>query len=124
MTEVAVSIKNLSKVYKLYTLPSDRVKETFHLFRKKYHHDFYALKNISFEVEKGTTIGIIGQNGAGKSTLLKILTGVLTSSSGEWSVNGKVSSLLELGAGFNPELTGLENVYFNGAVFWIFKPRN
>lgn len=117
MTEVAVSIKNLSKVYKLYTLPSDRVKETFHLFRKKYHHDFYALKNISFEVEKGTTIGIIGQNGAGKSTLLKILTGVLTSSSGEWSVNGKVSSLLELGAGFNPELTGLENVYFNGAVY-------
>lgn len=121
MTDIAVHIENLSKIYKLYSSPSDRLKETFHLFRKKYHQDFYALKNISFDIEKGKTIGIIGQNGAGKSTLLKILTGVLTPSSGRYSVNGKISSLLELGAGFNPDLTGLENVYFNGAVFGFSK---
>ncbi len=116
MPEIVVKIENLSKVYKLYRSPSDRLKETFHLFRKTYHEEFYALKDISFEIEKGKTIGIIGQNGAGKSTLLKILTGVLTPSTGRYSVNGTVSSLLELGAGFNPDLTGLENVYFNGAV--------
>ena len=117
MTETAVHIKNLSKIYKLYASPLDRLKETFHLFRKKYHHDFYALNNISFDIPRGKTIGIIGQNGAGKSTLLKILTGVLTPSSGQYAVNGKVSSLLELGAGFNPDLTGIENVYFNGTLF-------
>lgn len=121
MSRMAVKVENISKVYKLYDSPSDRLKETFNLFRKKYHNDFYALNNISFEIEKGETIGIIGQNGAGKSTLLKILTGVLTPSSGSYSVNGKVSSLLELGAGFNPELTGLENVYFNGAIFGFSK---
>lgn len=117
MTEIAVHIEDISKIYKLYASPSDRLKETFHFFRKIYHHDFYALKNISFDIEKGKTIGLIGQNGAGKSTLLKILTGVLTPSSGQYTVNGKVSSLLELGSGFNPELTGIENVYFNGALF-------
>ena len=116
MSEIAVKIENLSKVYKLYHSPSDRLKETFHLFRKTYHEEFYALKDISFDIEKGKTIGIIGQNGAGKSTLLKILTGVLTPSAGRYTVKGTVSSLLELGAGFNPDLTGLENVYFNGAV--------
>lgn len=116
MSELAVKIENLSKIYRLYHSPSDRLKETFHLFRKTYHEKFYALKDISFEIEKGKTISIIGQNGAGKSTLLKILTGVLTPSTGRYIVNGTVSSLLELGAGFNPDLTGLENVYFNGAV--------
>ena len=121
MTEIAVHIENLSKIYKLYTSPSDRLKETFNFFKKKYHKNFYALKNISFDIKKGITIGIIGENGAGKSTLLKILTNVLTPSSGSYVVNGKVSSLLELGAGFNPDLTGLENVYFNGAIFGFSK---
>ncbi len=116
MQNPAIKIEKLSKVYKLYNSPSDRLKETFNLFKKKYHEPFYALKDISFEIEKGKTIGIIGQNGAGKSTLLKILTGVLTPSAGQYAVNGTVSSLLELGAGFNPDLTGLENVYFNGAI--------
>lgn len=116
MPETVVKIENLSKIYKLYRSPSDRLKETFHLFRKTYHEEFYALRDISFDIEKGKTIGIIGQNGAGKSTLLKILTGVLTPSAGRYTVKGTVSSLLELGAGFNPDLTGLENVYFNGAV--------
>jgi ABC-type polysaccharide/polyol phosphate transport system ATPase subunit len=121
MSDIAIRIENISKIYRLYAAPSDRLKETFHIFRKKYHHDFYALKNISFDVEKGRTVGIIGQNGAGKSTLLKILTGVLTPSSGHYAVNGKISSLLELGAGFNPDLTGIENVYFNGMVFGFSK---
>ena len=117
MTQNAVEIHHLSKIYKLYASPSDRLKETFHLLRKKYHQDFYALDNVSFDVKKGSTVGIIGQNGAGKSTLLKILTGVLTPSSGQYKIHGKVSSLLELGAGFNPDLTGLENIYFNGVMF-------
>jgi len=116
MSDVAIKVDSLSKVYKLYDKPSDRLKEAINPFGKKYHRDFYALKDVSFEVKKGETIGIIGKNGSGKSTLLKILTGVLSSSSGNVHVHGKISSLLELGVGFNPELTGLENVYFNGAV--------
>ena len=111
-----IKVNNLTKIYKLYDSPKDRFKEALNPFGKKYHHDFYALKNISFEVKKGETVGIIGKNGSGKSTLLKILTGVLTPTSGSYCVNGKVSSLLELGTGFNPELTGVENVYFNATL--------
>ena len=117
MSDSAISVDNLTKIYKLYSSPRDRLKEAFHPSRKKYHREFYALNNISFDVAAGQTIGIIGRNGAGKSTLLKILTGVLSPTSGRYSVNGRVSSLLELGSGFNPELTGLENVFFNGAIF-------
>lgn len=114
MTDIAISVQNLTKIYKLYDSPKDRIKEAFHPLRRQYHNDFYALNDVSFEIKKGETVGIIGKNGSGKSTLLKILTGVLTPSSGTAQVNGKVSALLELGAGFNPELTGIENVYFNG----------
>jgi lipopolysaccharide transport system ATP-binding protein len=121
MSETAIKVENLSKIYKLYNDPKDRFKETFHPLRKKYHHDFYALNDVSFEIQKGETVGIIGQNGSGKSTLLKILTGVLTPSSGNVQVNGRVSALLELGAGFNPELAGIENVYFNGAILGFTK---
>jgi lipopolysaccharide transport system ATP-binding protein len=113
---IAIRVSSLSKVYHLYDSPRDRLKEALHPMRKKFHHDFYALKEISFEVEKGETIGIIGQNGSGKSTLLKILSNVLTPTGGSYLVNGKVSSLLELGTGFNPELTGIENVYFSGTL--------
>ncbi len=112
----AIKVENLSKVYKLYNKPVDRMKESLHPFRKRYHRDFYALNDVSFEIKKGETVGIIGKNGSGKSTLLKILTGVLTPTSGKVEVNGRVSALLELGAGFNPEFTGLENVYFNGSI--------
>ncbi|MCX7680008.1 MAG: ABC transporter ATP-binding protein [Spirochaetes bacterium] len=112
MEDYAIIVRNLSKVYKLYNSPKHRLFEALHPFRKKYHRDFYALCDVSFEVKKGETVGIIGKNGSGKSTLLKIIAGVLTPTSGEVIVNGKISSLLELGTGFNPELTGIENVYF------------
>ncbi|OFY47401.1 MAG: hypothetical protein A2W85_01695 [Bacteroidetes bacterium GWF2_41_31] len=115
-SDLAIKVSSLSKVYPLYNTPRDRLKEALHPKRKKYHHDFYALKDLSFEIRKGDTVGIIGQNGSGKSTLLKILSNVLSPSEGSYVVNGNVSSLLELGTGFNPELTGIENVYFNGTL--------
>lgn len=112
----AISINHLTKVYKVFDKPIDRVKESLHPFGKRYSKDFYALNDVSLEVKKGETVGIIGKNGAGKSTLLKILTGVLTPTSGIININGKVASLLELGAGFNPEMTGRENIYLNGTL--------
>lgn len=112
--DAVISVKNVSKKYKLYSASIDRMKEALNPFKKKYHKDFYALKDISFQIKKGETVGIIGKNGSGKSTLLKIVTGVLTQSSGDVEIHGKVSALLELGAGFNPEYTGMENIYFQG----------
>lgn len=116
-----IKIENLSKKYNLYEKPVDRVKEAFHPTRKKYHKEFYALRNITFDVNKGDVIGIIGKNGAGKSTLLKILTGVLSQSEGNYNVNGRISALLELGGGINPEYTGKENIYFNGSILGLSK---
>ena len=116
MSDVAIRVENVSKVYKLYDKPIDRLKETLNISNKVYHKDHYALNDISFEVKKGETVGIIGTNGSGKSTLLKMITGVLTPTSGNIEVNGKVSALLELGAGFNPEYTGMENIYLNGTM--------
>jgi ABC-type polysaccharide/polyol phosphate transport system ATPase subunit len=116
MSSSLINVNEISKVYKLYDKPIDRLKESIHPFRKKYHKDFHALNRISFDIQEGETVGIIGRNGAGKSTLLKLITGVLTPTSGEINVNGKVSALLELGAGFNPELSGMENIYFNGMI--------
>lgn len=121
MSDIAIKIENLSKVYKLYDKPIDRMKESLSLTKKKYSRDHYALNNISFDVKKGETIGILGTNGSGKSTLLKIITGVLTPSSGNVEVNGKISALLELGAGFNPEYTGIENIYLNGTMMGYSK---
>lgn len=117
--EYAIQAVNLSKVYKLYNKPIDRVKETFS--KKVYSKEFYALNQVNFEIPKGSTIGFVGRNGAGKSTLLKILTGVLRPSSGDVQVNGKVSALLELGAGFNMEFTGRENIYLNATIMRIPK---
>lgn len=116
MPDIAISVKHLTKVYKLYDKPIDRLKEALNPFKKSYHKDFYALNDVSFDIKKGETVGIIGKNGAGKSTLLKIITGVLTPTSGSVQVHGKIASLLELGAGFNPDYTGLENVYFQGSL--------
>lgn len=119
--EIAISVQNINKVYKLYDYPQDRLKESLHPLRKKYHHDYYALSDVSFEVKRGETVGIIGRNGSGKSTLLKIITGILTPTSGSVNVNGRISALLELGAGFNPDLTGIENIYFNGTLMGYSK---
>lgn len=113
---VAIRAVNLSKVYKLYDRSVDRLKESLHPLRKRYHRDFYALRDISFEIGRGETFGLIGKNGSGKSTLLKIVAGVLTPSAGVLEVRGKVSALLELGIGFNPDMTGLENIYFSGTI--------
>ncbi len=115
-----MEIKNLTKVYKMYKNPGDRVKEA--LFPKRVGQkirDFYALSDVSFSIEKGETVGIIGKNGSGKSTLLKILTGVINQTSGEKKMNGSVSALLELGTGFNPEYSGIENIYLNGTIMGI-----
>ena len=114
--ELMIEIQDLTKVYKMYDKPIDRLKESLSITHKQYSKDFYALNNVSFEVQKGECIGIIGTNGSGKSTLLKIITGVLNPTLGRVSVNGKISALLELGAGFNPEYTGLENIYLNGTM--------
>lgn len=111
---IVVRLVGLSKVYRIYERKIDRLKDIIGFFGKKRGRDFYALKNINLEVLKGETLGIIGHNGAGKSTLLKILSGVLTPSHGEAVVNGRVASLLELGAGFNPDYTGFENVILQG----------
>lgn len=119
--DVAIKVENLSKVYKLFNKPSDRLKEALHPFGKKYHRDFYALNNVSFEVKRGDIIGIVGKNGSGKSTLLKMITGVATPSAGKLEINGKISALLELGAGFNPEFTGIQNVYMNGTIMGYSK---
>lgn len=119
--DIAIKVNNVSKIYKLYDKAVDRLKESIHPFGKRYHKDFYALKNLSFEINKGDTIGIIGKNGSGKSTLLKMITGVLTPSSGTIDINGRVSALLELGAGFNPEFTGMENIYLNGTIMGYSK---
>jgi lipopolysaccharide transport system ATP-binding protein len=107
-----IRVSGITKRFKLYHSPKDRLKEI--LFRKQYHRDFTALDTVSFEVGEGETLGIIGQNGAGKSTLLKILSGVIIPDEGTIEVDGKVTGLLELGTGFNPELTGVENIYMNG----------
>ena len=116
MDNLAVKIENISKVYRLYDKPMDRLKESLGLSRKKKFKEHYALSDVSLEIKHGETVGIIGTNGSGKSTLLKIITGVLTKTSGELMVDGRISALLELGAGFNMEYTGIENVYLNGAM--------
>lgn len=114
--KTVIKVDHVTKSYNLYNKPFDRLKETFSPFRKKFHTDFKALNDLSFDVKKGECFGIIGTNGSGKSTILKIITGVLTQTSGKVEVDGKISALLELGAGFNMEYTGIENIYMNGMV--------
>ncbi|MEZ8267243.1 ABC transporter ATP-binding protein [Vibrio cyclitrophicus] len=111
-----VSVSGVSKVYPIYSDPIDRLKEALHPFRKKYHTDKKVLESISFDLFEGDVIGVLGRNGAGKSTLLKIITGIINPTSGNYVINGQVASLLELGAGFDFELTGLENIYLNSAL--------
>jgi lipopolysaccharide transport system ATP-binding protein len=127
MTDIAIRVTHLSKCYHIYNTPHDRLKQFIapRLQRligrqpRQYFHEFWALNNISFEVKRGETVGIIGRNGSGKSTLLQLICGTLTPSDGQVEINGRVAALLELGAGFNPEFTGRENVYMNAAVLGL-----
>ncbi len=114
--EKAIEVVNVSKVYKLYDRNRDRLREALHLGRNIRSREHFALDNVSFDVYKGETVGIIGTNGSGKSTILKIITGVLSQTSGDLVINGRISALLELGAGFNMEFTGIENIYLNGTM--------
>ncbi|TKB05991.1 ABC transporter ATP-binding protein [Desulforhopalus sp. IMCC35007] len=115
-----IAVKNVTKIFRLYNRQLDRIREALSFFgRKAYHHPFYALKNITFTIHRGDTVGIVGRNGSGKSTLLQIICGILQPTAGSAQVWGRISALLELGAGFNPEFTGRENVYLNGEILGI-----
>ncbi|MBO4905135.1 MAG: ABC transporter ATP-binding protein [Lachnospiraceae bacterium] len=114
--EIAISVSHVSKVYKLYDRNRDRLKEALHIGRNIHCREHFALNDVSFDVFRGETVGIIGTNGSGKSTILKIITGVLSPTSGELNITGRISALLELGAGFNMEFTGIENIYLNGTM--------
>lgn len=116
---IAIEASNLGKTYRLYTTPAQRLKEI--ILRKSFHEEFVALKDINFRISTGETFGIIGENGAGKSTLLKIMAKTLKPTSGEIAINGRTAALLELGAGFNPELTGEENIYLNAYLLGLSK---
>ncbi len=116
---VMIEVQNLSKCYHVYAAPVDRVKQAISLGKKRYYREFWALRDISFSIQRGETVGIVGANGSGKSTLLQLITGVLTPTAGDVHLNGKVAALLELGAGFNPELTGRQNISINAAILGI-----
>ena len=117
--ETVIRVQNMSKKYRRYRSVADGVKEVLHPLRKKYHEEFWALRDISFEITRGESVGIIGRNGSGKSTLLQLLCRIMKPTTGSIEVRGKISALLELGAGFHPEFTGRENVYFYGAVMGL-----
>jgi len=118
---IAIKVKNVTKTYQLYNSHADRVKEAFHPLRKKYNRPFNALTDVSFQIEKGEFIGIIGRNGSGKSTLLQIICGILLPTVGNVEANGRIAALLELGTGFNLEFTGRENVYLNASILGFGK---
>ncbi|MBV8893172.1 ABC transporter ATP-binding protein [Bradyrhizobium sp.] len=114
--DIAISVRNVSKKFRLFTSPSARLAEALHPFRKAYHREFWALRDVSFTVERGEVLGILGQNGSGKSTLLQIICSVMQATEGRVDARGRLSALLELGAGFNPEFTGRQNVMLNGSI--------
>ncbi len=119
MTDIAIKVENLSKCFQIYDKPHQRLLQGFLGSKKQYYQEFWALNDVSFEIKKGETVGIIGRNGSGKSTLLQIICGTLTPSGGTVETNGRIAALLELGSGFNPEFTGRENVYMNAAVLGL-----
>lgn len=121
MKDIAIAVKDVGKIYKLYDKPSDRIKDAMGLGRKKHYTEHHALQGVDMTIRQGECVGIIGTNGSGKSTILKIITGVLTPTSGEVIVNGRISALLELGAGFNMEYNGIENIYLNGTMIGFSK---
>ena len=123
-SDIAISVENLSKCYRIYDQPHERFNEiVVSPFKKmlgikseEYGREFWALRDVSFEIKRGETFGIIGKNGSGKSTLLQLISGILEPSNGTVNVNGRIAALLELGSGFNPEFTGMENVYLNAGI--------
>lgn len=121
METYAIRVKKVSKMYKLYNRNRDRILDAFGMSKKSKYREHYALQDLSFDIKTGECVGIIGTNGAGKSTILKIITGVLNPSDGEVEINGRISALLELGAGFNMEYTGIENIYLNGTMIGFSK---
>jgi lipopolysaccharide transport system ATP-binding protein len=118
-SEHAIGVRSVSKVYEIYRRPSDRLKQFLWRGRRRFHDEFWALRDVSFDVARGSTVGIIGRNGSGKSTLLQLICGTLTPTVGQVELNGRVGALLELGAGFNPEFTGRENVFLYCAVLGL-----
>lgn len=116
---MAISVQSVSKKYRLYSLPKQRLLEALHPFRKQYHREFWALQDVSFDVPRGTTLGVIGRNGSGKSTLLQVICGILRPTGGLVETAGRISALLELGAGFNPQFTGRENAWFSGQLMGL-----
>ncbi|MGZ0786597.1 ABC transporter ATP-binding protein [Pseudomonas saponiphila] len=120
-SDVAIRVSNLSKCFQIYAKPSDRLLQMLARSFKRFYREFWALKDVSFEVKKGETVGIVGRNGSGKSTLLQLICGTLNPSGGNIQINGRIAALLELGSGFNPEFTGRENVYMNAAVLGLTK---
>ena len=113
----AIKVNHISKTYRLFDSPKQRLQQSF--TRKILYKEFRALDNVSFEIPKGSVVGIVGRNGSGKSTLLQIIAGTLNPTSGVCTINGKIAALLELGSGFNPEFTGRENVYMSGSIYGI-----
>jgi len=120
-SDVVISVRNLTKTYRIFGHPGDRIKQALTFGRVRFHREFTALKDVSFDIKRGETVGIIGRNGSGKSTLLQLICGILKPTSGAVHVRGRISALLELGSGFNPEFTGRENVYFQGAIMGFNK---
>ncbi|MEH6875634.1 MAG: ABC transporter ATP-binding protein [Candidatus Competibacter sp.] len=117
--QAVIEVNEVGKCYQIYEKPQDRLKQMLWRGRRRYYHEFWALRNISFTVQRGQTVGVIGRNGSGKSTLLKMLCGTLAPTTGTLAVRGRVAALLELGTGFNPEFTGRENVYLNAAILGL-----
>ena len=120
-SEIAIRVRGLSKCYSMFDRPEDRLKQMLSLGRRKYCREFWAVRDVDLDAYRGETVGIVGRNGSGKSTLLQILCGTLSPTSGSVEINGRVAALLELGAGFNPEFTGHENVYMNGSILGLRK---
>ena len=116
-----IQAHDLGKCYKIYDNPKARLKQALWRRNKQYYREFWALRNVNFEVKRGESLGIIGRNGSGKSTLLQLICGTLTPTVGKLSTQGRIAALLELGSGFNPEFTGLENVYLNASLHWLSK---
>jgi lipopolysaccharide transport system ATP-binding protein len=118
-SETVLSVRDLGKCYRIFSQPQDRLKQALWRGRKKFYREFWALKNVSFDVRRGETVGIVGRNGSGKSTLLQLICGTLTPTAGEVRIHGRIAALLELGSGFNPEFTGRENVYLNASMLGL-----